>query len=70
MNIHKLKAWSALSALVCAFLLAAILIIRIWFECASEILWKSASTVCVLFFLSALTHVILQGMTQKTDGKE
>ena len=69
MDFQKLKAWSALSSVICAALVAVALIVGIWFEFESEILWKSIATIFVLFFLSALTHAIMQGMTQKTNER-
>jgi hypothetical protein len=69
MNLQKLKAWSALSAVICAALLAVALIIAIWLEFENPVLWKWVGTLFVLFFLSALIHAIMQGMAPK-DGKE
>ncbi len=70
MDFRRLKAWTALLAVISAVLLAVALIISIWSDFQSEILWKTTGTFFVLFFLSALIHAIMQGMTQKANEKE
>lgn len=68
MDVRTAKTWTALSSVICAALLAVAIIVGIWCEFESEVLWKSIATLFVLFFLSVLTHAIMQGMTEKTNS--
>lgn len=67
MSLQKIKDWSGFSAVIFAGLLALTLIVAIWSEFTHVLVWKLAGTQFVLFFLSALTHAILQGLIPKNE---
>ena len=63
---EKVKGVSAMVCFISSVLLAMVVILGIWLEFRSRVVWKLAWTLLVVLLLSAFVHAVAHGMCQGT----
>ncbi len=69
-GFNRLLVFSALAFLGFGVALTLTIIIAIWSDFESAVLWKAIGTLFVLFFFSGFLHVVAKGICEKPKGKD
>ncbi len=67
-RFEKLKVVSAVICVLSGLLLAIVLILGIWLEFQSRVIWKLVGTLFVVFVLSGMLHTVWDAASDRITG--